>query len=83
MLNNLKFIFLRQQQLDKALGIMSAILRLFPHNASEIRDRGLLYYQINRWQEAVVDLEYFLRIAPNSKDAETIKGLVDKMNHIS
>jgi len=81
-LNNLKFIFLRQQQLDKALSIMSAILRLFPHNVSEIRDRGLLYYQVNRWQEAVVDLEYFLKIAPDSNDAATIKGLLDKMNQI-
>ena len=80
MLNNLKFVYLRQQQLDKALGIMSGILKLFPDKASEIRDRGLLYYQINRWQEAIVDLEYFLKIAPNSRDAETIKTILDKMN---
>ena len=80
MLNNLKFVYLRRQQLDKALGIMSGILKLFPDNATEIRDRGLLYYQINRWQEATVDLEYFLRIAPNSRDAETIKLILDKIN---
>lgn len=79
MLNNLKFIYLRQQKLDKALAIISGILNLFPENALEIRDRGLLYYQMNRWHEAVVDLEYFLKIYPNSKDAPTIKMLLEKM----
>ena len=79
MLNNLKFIYLRQQKLDKALTIISGILNLFPENALEIRDRGLLYYQMNRWHEAVVDLEYFLKVYPNSKDAPTIKILLEKM----
>lgn len=80
MLNNLKYIYLHRRELDKALGVMSAILKLFPKNASEIRDRGLLYYQVNRWQEASVDLEYFLKIAPNSQDAATIKTLLEKIS---
>jgi len=83
MLNNLKFIYLHKQEIDKALSTMSGIIKLFPHNAPEIRDRGLLYYQTNRWQEAAVDLEYFLKIAPNTQDAETIKLLLDKINQVS
>lgn len=83
MLNNLKFIYLHQQQIDKALAIISGIIKLFPNNALEIRDRGLLYYQTNRWQEAAVDLEYFLKIAPNSEDAETIQLLLKKINQLS
>lgn len=83
MLNNLKFIYLHTQKIDKALATMSGIIKLFPHNASEIRDRGLLYYQINRWQEAAVDLEYFLKIAPNNEDTATIQLLLDKINQVS
>ncbi|WP_019508874.1 SirB1 family protein [Pleurocapsa sp. PCC 7319] len=82
MLNNLKFIYLHRQELNKALATMSGILKLFPGNAAEIRDRGLLYYQVKRWQEAVLDLEYFLKIAPNSEDAPTIKKLLQQINSV-
>ncbi|BAZ46154.1 hypothetical protein NIES4102_31830 [Chondrocystis sp. NIES-4102] len=83
MLNNLKFIYLHSRELNKALAIISGIIALFPENADEIRDRGLLYYQINRWQEAAMDLRYFLKIAPYSEDAPMIKVLLDKMNQVS
>ncbi len=83
MLNNLKFIYLHNQKIDKALATMSGIIKLFPNNAPEIRDRGLLYYQTNRWHEAAVDLEYFLKIAPNTDDSETIRLLLDKINQVS
>ena len=83
MLNNLKLIYLHRRELDKALANMSGIIKLFPENVVEIRDRGLLYYQIRRWREAVVDLEYFLKIAPQSEDAPMIKVLLDKMNRVS
>lgn len=82
MLNNLKFIYLHRREVKKALAIMSGILRLFPENAGEIRDRGLLYYQLNRWQEAVIDLEYFLKISPHSEDAPMIKILLEKMDRV-
>jgi regulator of sirC expression with transglutaminase-like and TPR domain len=82
MLNNLKFIYLHSRELNKALAIMSGILTIFPQNPDEIRDRGLLYYQIDRWQEAVIDLRYFLKIAPNSEDAPLIQSLLEKMNRV-
>ena len=82
MLNNLKFIYLHRRELDKALSIISGIVKIFPENVGEIRDRGLLYYQINRWSEAIIDLEYFLKVAPDSDDAPTIEILLKKMNRI-
>ncbi|MGL5795053.1 MAG: SirB1 family protein [Waterburya sp.] len=82
MLTNLKFIYLHRREINKALGIMSGILAIFPQNVTEIRDRGLLYYQINRWQEAMMDLRYFLKIAPNSEDAPMIQSLLKKMNKV-
>ena len=83
MLNNLKFIYLHRRQVDKALSIISGILKIFPDNISEVRDRGLLYYQLNRWDEAVLDLEYFLEISPHSDDAPMLKILIEKMNRVS
>ena len=83
MLNNLKFIYLHKRETTRALATMSGIIKLFPNNAPEIRDRGLLYYQMNRWQEAAVDLEYFLKIAPDSDDANTIQLLLKKIAQLS
>lgn len=82
MLNNLKFIYLHRREIDKALSIMSGILKIFPQNVAEIRDRGLLYYQVNRWEEAIVDLQYFLKVAPDSDDAAMIEILLKKMNQV-
>ena len=83
MLNNLKYIYLHKGKVDKAVATMSGIIKLFPDNAEEIRDRGLLYYQTNRWQEAATDLEYFLKIAPYSEDAEAVKMLLAKIDRVS
>ena len=83
MLNNLKFIYLHRREVDKALSAMSAMVQIFPENIEEIRDRGLLYYQIKRWSEAILDLEYFLKVSPNSEDAPMIEIILNKMNRVS
>ncbi|NJL52086.1 MAG: tetratricopeptide repeat protein [Hydrococcus sp. SU_1_0] len=83
MLNNLKFIYLHRREIDKALSTMSGILKIYPDQTVEIRDRGLLYYQLNRWSEAIVDLEYYLKVDPQSEDAPMIEALLDKMNRVS
>ena len=38
----------------------------------EIRDRGLLYLKLERFSEAVDDLETYLRLMPAAADAEEI-----------
>lgn len=83
MLNNLKFIYLHRREIDKALSTMSAILKINPEKIAEIRDRGLLFYQLNRWDEAILDLEYYLKQDPNSDDAPMIEVLLQKMNRVS
>ncbi|MEL6931268.1 MAG: transglutaminase-like domain-containing protein, partial [Cyanobacteria bacterium J06600_6] len=83
MLNNLKFIYLHRREIDKALSTMSAILQIHPEKTAEIRDRGLLYYQLNRWDEAILDLEYYLKVDPHSDDAPMIEVLLRKMNRVS
>lgn len=83
MLNNLKFIYLHRREIDKALSTMSAIIQIQPEKTSEIRDRGLLYYQLNRWSEAILDLEYYLNVDPNSDDVPMIEVILEKMNRVS
>jgi tetratricopeptide (TPR) repeat protein len=40
---------------------------------------GGLYQRANKNKEAAAELEKYLKLDPNAKDAETIKGLIDKL----
>jgi regulator of sirC expression with transglutaminase-like and TPR domain len=79
-MTNLKYIHISQQELNKALKDVQAILLLFPDTPKEIRDRGLLYYQLEDWQNASDDLTKYLSIFPDSSDAQVIRQLLDKIN---
>lgn len=80
MLTNLKAIYLSQSNLQKALAAIERILLLFPEAAPELRDRGLLYYHLNRWVEARQDLEIYLNYAPAAEDAVVIRQVLEQMN---
>ncbi len=79
MLTNLKYIYLNQQQREKALAAVERILLLFPGVALEVRDRGLLSYQLGRFSQAISDLEAYLEKVPNASDASTIRRLLAQM----
>lgn len=79
MLTNLKLIYLKQEELEKALAAVERILLLFPEVAMELRDRGLIYYQLGRWALAGDDFETYLAKAPNAEDAPAIRRLLSQM----
>jgi regulator of sirC expression with transglutaminase-like and TPR domain len=73
MLTNLKQIYVNRQAYAKALGVVERLLILDPQAAAEIRDRGLLSCQLNRYAEAMADLEQYLKLAPAAEDAGVIR----------
>ncbi|MGB6296226.1 MAG: SirB1 family protein [Rivularia sp. (in: cyanobacteria)] len=79
MLTNLKYIYLKQHESEKALSCVERILLLFPSAALELRDRGLLSYQIGRFNQAADDLQAYLLQVPNAQDASTIRHLLEKL----
>ena len=79
LLTNLKFIYLNQKDLKKALINVEYILLLFPDAVSERRDRGLLYFQLGLGFKAVQDLEIYLAMRPNAEDANTILQLLEQL----
>lgn len=81
MLTNLKMIYLNRQELQKALATVERILLLFPDAPMELRDRGLLYFQMGRWAEASQDLNIYLAILPNAEDAGVIRQLLTQIEH--
>ncbi len=79
MLMNLKLIYLRQGQLHKALATIERILMLYPEAPIQLRDHGLLCYQLERYTEARADLEIYLDCMPYAEDAGLIAKLVEEI----
>lgn len=79
MLSNLKYVYLNQQELEKALAAVERILLLLPDAPLEIRDRGLLSYQLGRFTQAASDLESYLTQLPNAQDAAVIRRLLTQL----
>jgi len=72
MLRNLKAIYLRDQDTERALRVVDLIVRIQPGSAEDLRDRGILYASLDCYGLAVRDLESYLALAPNAKDAEEL-----------
>jgi regulator of sirC expression with transglutaminase-like and TPR domain len=68
----LKAIYIREENFLKAVSVVECLVILDPISAEEIRDRGLLYLKLERFSEAVDDLETYLRLMPDAADAEEI-----------
>ncbi len=79
MLMNLKVIYLQQRQYVKALRIVQWILILVPDAILQIKDRGLLCYQLGYLVEAKADLEQYVQIFPSANDVSTIKRIIQQL----
>ncbi len=73
MLLNLKQIYVNLEDWSTAHKIIDLMLIVNPKEISEIRDRGLIAYRLNRLQDATMDIERYLFLAPDSKDAQWLK----------
>jgi regulator of sirC expression with transglutaminase-like and TPR domain len=49
---------------------------LDPASGEDIRDRGLIYLQLECFKQALEDLESYLRLAPDAEDAQAIRRQV-------
>ena len=78
MLNNLKFIYLRQRDFVKALAALDRMTIAEPNLAEDLRERGQVYLALEYFPQAKADYESYLRLAPDAPDAEKIRDqLVD------
>ncbi|MEA5626158.1 SirB1 family protein [Nostoc sp. UHCC 0251] len=81
MLTNLKFIYLKQQELEKTLAAVERILLLFPNLTLELRDRGLISYKLGNYPQAVDDLQNYLAKVPDAEDASVIRRLLTELGN--
>jgi regulator of sirC expression with transglutaminase-like and TPR domain len=81
MLRNLKAIYLRDQDADRALRVVDLIVRIQPGSAEDLRDRGVLYASLDCYGLAARDLESYLALAPQAKDADDLAARVAGLRH--
>ena len=79
MLRNLKAIYLRDQDTDRALRVVDLLVRIQPGSAEDLRDRGILYAALDCYGLAARDLESYLALAPAAKDAEDLAARVAQL----
>jgi len=73
MLANLKLIHFRAQEFEQALACSERIILAQPDHSSELRDRAVLYLQLECFDAARNDLERFLVLAPNDASADVVR----------
>ena len=73
LLRNLKAIYLREHNLDRALPIMNWIIATMPEQTPELRDRGMIYQELECSRAALADFETYLKLSPGSEDADDIR----------
>lgn len=76
MLANLKNAYIQARDFGRALGACERILLLTPDAPLEIRDRGLVYQQLECFGSARADLERFLSLQPNHETCRTIREVL-------
>ncbi|HKC44293.1 MAG TPA: tetratricopeptide repeat protein [Burkholderiales bacterium] len=75
-LRNLKGIYTKDGKLEQALAVMQRLLLVLPESAEELRDRGLIYAQLECFRPAVADLQSYLRRSPEAADGSDIHAKV-------
>ncbi len=79
MLINLRGIYLRNQKFQNGVAVADLLIHLDADNPDWLRDRGLLYRQLDCLEEARGDLQAYLAAAPPSPDTQSIRELVASM----
>ncbi|WNN46980.1 invasion regulator SirB1 [Siccibacter colletis] len=76
MLDTLKSALMEERQMELALRASEALLQFNPEDPYEIRDRGLIYAQLECEHVAINDLNYFIEQCPEDPISEMIRAQI-------
>jgi regulator of sirC expression with transglutaminase-like and TPR domain len=72
-LRNLKMIYSEHERWERLLGVQERLVILLPDSIEEIRDRGLIFAQLEYFRPALDDMHRYLSKAPEAEDAGDIR----------
>ncbi|HEV2879350.1 MAG TPA: tetratricopeptide repeat protein [Candidatus Eremiobacteraceae bacterium] len=73
---NLKNSLSQAKDYAAALTAIQLRMTVDPHDATELRDRGILFARLRRYDRAIDDLEAYLQRSPDAGDSEHIRNTV-------
>ena len=72
-MRNLKMIYSEHERWERLLGIQERLVILLPDSVEEIRDRGLIFAQLEYLRPAIADMHRYLSASPEAEDAPDIR----------
>jgi regulator of sirC expression with transglutaminase-like and TPR domain len=75
-LRNLKTIYLKAGDTDRALAVMNRMIAVVPDAPEELRDRGTLYADMGAFRAALDDLQAYLHRRPDAPDGGEVRARV-------
>jgi regulator of sirC expression with transglutaminase-like and TPR domain len=72
-MRNLKMIYSEDERWERLLGIQERLVILLPDAVEEVRDRGLIFAQLEYVRPAIADLHHYLSEMPGAEDAADIR----------
>ncbi len=82
MLCNLKGIYIQAGEWCRAVSATERLLLLNPEASGEMRDRGLLYFRLECFRNALRDLEAYLEREPMAADAPQVRGHLEALRKL-
>jgi regulator of sirC expression with transglutaminase-like and TPR domain len=82
LLGNLKTIYLKQNDVERALMVVDRLVLVQPDALWERKDRGLLHFQLGAFQPALEDLQAYLQGDPDAEDATQIAYTVQQCQYL-
>ena len=67
-------VYLKKKDFSRALNVIEKIILLSPQQPREIRDRGLVHFQLNNFSAAIQDWKKYLQLDPKAPDVEQIRN---------
>lgn len=81
-LANLKNVLSHAKDYPSALTAIELQLALDPGDSTELRDRGILFARLHRYDRAIADLEAYLERSPNAADCKQIREMLPRLREV-
>jgi regulator of sirC expression with transglutaminase-like and TPR domain len=79
MLNNLRAVYFRKQEHAKAVEVLTLLIEADPSSADEYKQRGICRTHVKSYKGARVDLEMYLKLAPNAADKKEVEEQIARL----
>ena len=83
MLRNLKSIYVKRRDLDRALSAADRLIVLEPEAAEEYRDRAGIYLGLECFRAALADFRSYAGLKPQAPDTEAIHEKISELQRVA